>query len=132
MAQALATSSEAWPAGWCPVEHAVALLDGRWTVLVLRELFRHGPRRFRQLQQALDELSPRTLTDRLARLQAERLIQKVAVPGSPHPAYDLTGRGRSLISVFSALIEWSEEDVRREERAALMSSRQAAVPALTR
>jgi DNA-binding HxlR family transcriptional regulator len=36
----------------CPIERAVGVLDGKWTLLILRELFQ-GTRRFGELRTTL-------------------------------------------------------------------------------
>lgn len=46
MSKNLAIDSSGWPPGWCPVDHAIGLLEGRWTAPILRELFRDGSCRF--------------------------------------------------------------------------------------
>ncbi|MFC8845346.1 MULTISPECIES: winged helix-turn-helix transcriptional regulator [unclassified Micromonospora] len=52
----------------CPVAAAVRVLDGKWTVLVVRDLL-GGTRRFTELRASLVGISPKTLTDRLRALE---------------------------------------------------------------
>ena len=37
----------------CPVARTLDLIGERWTVLILRDLFLHGPRRYQDLQESL-------------------------------------------------------------------------------
>ena len=48
----------------CPVARAVGILDGKWTMLVIRDLL-GGTRRFVELRASLPGISPKTLSERL-------------------------------------------------------------------
>jgi len=90
----------------CPVERAVKVLDGRWTLLILRELF-GGTRRFGELRATLGEVSPKTLTDRLRFLEKEGVVSRVIHPEIPPKVeYSLTARGRSALPIIEALRDW--------------------------
>lgn len=112
----LEIDSTNWPSGWCPVNHAIGLLEGRWTVLILRELFRDGSCRFRELQRRLGNLSPRTLADRLKRLERDNLIRRHESSADGDGGYGLTDRGKSLAPLFAAMIDWSEKDLVASEK----------------
>ncbi len=90
----------------CPVARAVSVLDGKWTVLVIRDLLR-GTRRFGELRRSLAGISPKTLTDRLHALVDAGLVRRVMyaeIP--PRVEYSLTARGRDLEPVIEALAAW--------------------------
>ncbi len=98
----------------CLVEHALGVLDGRWTVLILRELFLGPVGRFNQLRRALGDLSPRTLSDRLRRLEEQDIVARTVTVERPvDVTYRLTARGRSLWPLLEAMMTWSLEDLRR-------------------
>jgi DNA-binding HxlR family transcriptional regulator len=90
----------------CPVARAVRVLDGKWTMLVIRDLL-GGTRRFSELRASLAGISPKTLTDRLRELEQHGLVERVIyaeIP--PRVEYSLTSRGRTLEPVISALADW--------------------------
>ncbi|GEL94087.1 hypothetical protein CCO02nite_07450 [Cellulomonas composti] len=90
----------------CPVARSVAILDGRWTMLVIRDLLR-GTRRFSELRSSLDGISPKTLTDRLRALEEHGLVERrqyAEIP--PRVEYSLTARGAELEPVIEALATW--------------------------
>lgn len=90
----------------CPVARAVAVLDGRWTMLVLRDLL-EGTRRFSELRASLTGISPKTLTDRLRALEQQGLVERryhAEIP--PRVEYSLTARGREVQPVIDALAAW--------------------------
>jgi DNA-binding HxlR family transcriptional regulator len=92
----------------CPIGRAVAVLEARWTLLVLRELFT-GVRRFGELRATLAGVSPKTLTERLRFLEDRGVVRRVIYPEIPPKVeYSLTERGRSLAPVMEALRVWGE------------------------
>lgn len=90
----------------CPVARAVRVLDGKWTMLVIRDLLQ-GTRRFSELRSSLAGISPKTLTDRLRELEQHGLVERVMyaeIP--PRVEYTLTPKGRTLEPVITALAAW--------------------------
>ena len=56
----------------CPVARALDVIGEKWSLLVLRDLFRKGPLRFQQLEEGLDGVAPNTLSARLKTLGERR------------------------------------------------------------
>lgn len=85
----------------CPIARALDAVGDRWSLLILRDLHA-GPARFADLQTGLTGIASNLLTDRLAHLTAEGLIEKVS---GPHGAmlYQLTDTGRSTRGLLFAL-----------------------------
>lgn len=93
----------------CPVARAMDVLDGKWTMLVIRDLLA-GTRRFSQLRASLAGISPKTLTDRLRVLEAHGLVTRsIYAEVPPRVEYALTDRGRALGPVVAALSVWSND-----------------------
>src|SRR5258705_7116734 len=91
----------------CPVARAMEVLDGKWTVLVIRELLA-GVRRFSALRASLPGISPKTLTDRLRMLEQHGLVRRsIFAEVPPRVEYELTVRGQALEPVLVALAAWS-------------------------
>lgn len=87
----------------CPVQRAAVALDGKWTLLVLRDLL-GGTRRYSELQRSLKGISPRLLTARLRALEAQGLLTRTAhatVP--PTTEYALSDAGRQILPVIEAM-----------------------------
>ena len=88
------------------LEAALDRVGDRWSLLVVDALL-EGPRRFGELRDALPGIAPNILTDRLRRLERERIL--VASPYSTRPPrmeYTLTGDGRDLASTLRLLAAW--------------------------
>lgn len=92
----------------CPVETTLALIHGRWKVLVIHYLL-EGTKRFGELHRALSGISHRTLAKQLREMEAARLIRrKVYREVPPKVEYSLTPLGASLQPVLAAMDAWGE------------------------
>ena len=91
----------------CPVARTLDVVGERWTILILRDLFLKGPRRFQDFQESLAGVAPNTLSARLKDLEAAGFIErKVYSEHPPRLEYRLTERGKSFGPVMRALREW--------------------------
>lgn len=104
----------------CGIRDVLDRLGDKWSVLVIVELA-NGPRRFRQLQRAIDGISQRMLTLTVRRLERDGLVLRTAYPTVPAQVdYRLTETGTSLTHLVKALADWS-----LAHRAAIGEARQA-------
>ena len=85
----------------------VALIGGRWTLILLAELAAGG-RRYQDLHDALEGISPKVLTETLRRAERDGLIRRHLDSGRMETAnlYELTDLGRSLDEPLAALGRW--------------------------
>jgi DNA-binding HxlR family transcriptional regulator len=89
-----------------PLAEALARVGDRWTLLVVEALL-PGPRRFNDLLSQIPGIAANILSDRLKRLERDRLL--VARPYSERPpraAYQLTAEGTELAGALSLLAHW--------------------------
>src|SRR4051812_16019376 len=89
-----------------PLGEAVASVGDRWVLLLVHALM-DGPRRFNDLLGDLPGIAPNILTERLRRLERERVL--VATPYSRKPprfVYELTSSGRELVGALRLLAQW--------------------------
>jgi DNA-binding HxlR family transcriptional regulator len=93
----------------CTIGAAVGIIGEKWTFLVLREAF-SGVRRFADMQRRTQ--APRQiLSDRLARLVREGLMQKVPYREEGQRSrleYRLTDKAMDLYPVLVALMQWGD------------------------
>ncbi|MFC5825993.1 winged helix-turn-helix transcriptional regulator [Nonomuraea insulae] len=98
------TRFDDWP---CSIARTVDLIGDWWTPLVMREAF-YGARRFEEFQERLG-VSRNVLTQRLERLVAEDLLQRVPYQERPtRHEYRLTDKGRDFFTVLAAMIGWGD------------------------
>lgn len=92
--------------GSCPVSRALVALDGKWTILIVRDLM-SGTKRFGELRRSLVGISPKTLTDRLRGLEEHGLVERrIFAEVPPRVEYSLTESGRTLEPVLVSLAQW--------------------------
>ncbi len=108
------TSKKPLPYGRrCPVARTLAVIGERWTIMILRDLFRDGPRKFQDFENSLEGISPNTLSDRLKTLEEHGIVvQRFYEEHPPRAEYVLTDKGRELRPVIKELREWGEKHTR--------------------
>ena len=91
----------------CGIRDVLDRVGDKWSVLVIVELA-NGPRRFRQLQHAIDGISQRMLTLTVRRLERDGLVLRTVYATVPAQVdYRLTRIGTSLTHLVKALADWS-------------------------
>ncbi len=94
---------------YCPVARALDIIGDRWTILILRDLMRHGARKFHELESSLTRISPNTLSGRLRTLEEHGIVERRLYEDHPPRAeYVLTAKGNELRPVLRALRAWGE------------------------
>src|SRR5918997_6137608 len=86
-----------------PLAAALERVGDRWSLLLIEALL-DGPRRFGELSDTVGGIAPNILTDRLRRLEGERILR--ATPYSDRPPryrYELTEEGQELAGVLRLL-----------------------------
>ena len=90
----------------CPVATAVALIGGKWKLLILRTL-KSRPWRFNELQRDLDGISQKVLTDSLRSMEEDGLITRTVYPEvPPRVEYALSDLGKSLKPILDSMVAW--------------------------
>ena len=93
----------------CPIRNVIARIGDRWSILILLTLEpAKQPMRFKEIQQAIPEISQKMLTRTLRDLEADGLVIRHAyaeVP--PRVEYELTNRARTLTPHLTALVQWA-------------------------
>src|SRR5687768_13545622 len=89
----------------CEVERLLAVIGGKWKVLILRELF-IGPKRHAALCRALPGISQKVLTSQLRELELDGAITRRSLGTKrPHVEYSLTRFGEQLRKVVLTMHE---------------------------
>ena len=89
------------------VRRAAGLLERRWTISILWASS-EGALRFNELKQAVGEIPPRTLAQRLVELEeAGVLVRQVIDARPPRVEYRLTDEGRRLTLVVDAVVSFA-------------------------
>ena len=98
----------------CPVAQTARIIGNRWTPLIVRDLA-GGCQRFSELERSLGGISPKTLSERLKRLEEAGIVARhcfAEVP--PRVEYSLTRKGHALLPVIDSMRafgrEWLADD----------------------
>jgi DNA-binding HxlR family transcriptional regulator len=97
----------------CPSQGILALIGGKWSMLVLCAL-RAGPTRTHALKRRLDGVSAKMLTQTLRELERHGIVERQdfgEVP--PRVEYRLSALGRSLSTLVVEIERWVETNYTR-------------------
>ena len=95
----------------CSIAGTLEIVGDRWTLLVLRDLFR-GLHRFDEIQRDLG-IARNILTVRLRKLRDEGIVETRPAPGprGVRDAYYLTDRGKALYPIMLAMMQFGDTHV---------------------
>lgn len=92
----------------CSARDALALISGKWVMLVLPALT-DGPLRNGELLRRIEGISQKVLTQTLRQLERHGLIERHDYREKPaHVEYRLTPIAYSLVDTLTALDRWAE------------------------
>lgn len=91
------------------IQNALRILDGRWKLLILFQLFGGKTLRFSELERSIPGISQKMLIQQLRQLEKDRVIARIVHPEvPPRVEYHLTDWGQALCPALDALLVWSE------------------------
>ena len=93
----------------CPSRDVLALIGGKWAILVLCCL-QQGPVRTGALKRAIGGISQKMLTQTLRDLERDGYVDRISHPEvPPRVEYQLTPLGQSLSGLARSLEQWVVE-----------------------
>jgi DNA-binding HxlR family transcriptional regulator len=95
---------------FCPLSKASEILEPRWTLLILSEMWA-GSTRFNDIGRGVPGLSPTLLSKRLKDLEAQGMVDRKVEPKTGHVSYRTTQKASSLEPIVHALGQWAHENV---------------------
>jgi len=100
------------------VSHTLAILEGRWKLLILFHLLDSDVKRFSELERAIPAISQKMLIQQLRQLERDGVVRRIVhhqVP--PKVEYGLTEWGQALCPALDAILVWAAERKDCEEEA---------------
>jgi DNA-binding HxlR family transcriptional regulator len=99
------------PRSPCPIAALLDIVGDRWTLLVVRDLFR-GKSRYGQFLESPEGIPTNLLADRLARLESAEIVSRRPYQQNPPRfEYTLTRKGRGLGPVLASFVAWGKRHV---------------------
>lgn len=91
----------------CPIARAAMILGSRWTAQIMREMLSHTSRRFSDIEGALPDIPPNTLSQRLKMLEESGILARdIYETHPPRAEYRLTEKGRRMGAIIQAMRNW--------------------------
>jgi DNA-binding HxlR family transcriptional regulator len=85
------------------------VLEGRWKLVILYQLFEGGTLRFSELERLIPKVTQKMLIQQLRALESDGVVRRMARPVvPPHVEYQLTPLGEQLKPALEALRDWSD------------------------
>lgn len=98
----------------CPITHACEVLEPRWTIPILTELW-GGATRFNDIRRGVGNISTALLSRRLKELVANGLIERIEDPATGQVDYIRTQRAIDLEPALDALGKWAQCNIEANE-----------------
>ena len=93
----------------CPIEFTLSLINGKWKILILKELSQE-PLRYGVIGKRIPEISSKVLISHLREMEDDGLIVREVFPEvPPRVEYSLSEKGASIFSIFVELRRWGLE-----------------------
>ena len=97
------------PAGCTAVTTTLAIIGGKWEILILYHLCA-GTQRFNELRRLLPDITQRMLTLQLRELEDDGIVHREVYPQVPPKVeYSLTEFGATLIPVIEVMDAWGKQ-----------------------
>ena len=92
----------------CPAEGIINTVSKKWAICIVSLLGSDSEGyRFNELKRTLEDISPKSLSDRLKELENEGLINRDVEPTvPPKVTYSLTKEGKDLQNALKPLVDW--------------------------
>ena len=88
-------------------EAALELIEGRWKLIIIFNLFRQRVLRFSELERAIASVSQKMLIQQLRELERDGIVRRTVYPQVPAKVeYALTEWGLAMCPALDALLEW--------------------------
>lgn len=83
--------------------NTMRIIGDMWTLMIIYNLM-DGSKRFGELLEALGNISPKTLSQRLKLLEEVRFVERHAfIEIPPRVEYSLTDKGKALLGIIEAI-----------------------------
>ena len=99
----------------CPIEFTLSLINGKWKIVILKELSQE-PLRYGIIGKRIPEISSKVLIQHLREMEDDGLIIREIFPEvPPRVEYSLSEKGASIFSIFIELRRWGLESNENEK-----------------
>jgi DNA-binding HxlR family transcriptional regulator len=94
----------------CPIRNVLERISDKWSLLILCSLGVNNKLRYKELKEAIPDISHKMLTSTLKHLEEYHLVIREAyaeIP--PRVEYSLTETGKTLMPSIQQMIDWAQQ-----------------------
>jgi DNA-binding HxlR family transcriptional regulator len=95
---------------FCPVSKACEIIEPRWTLLILCEMWQ-GSTRFNEIRRGVPGMSPTLMSKRLKELELRGIINRTEDQSTNEIHYTMTSMGNELQPIIHALGKWAHRNI---------------------
>ena len=96
----------------CPIRNVLSRVGDKWSLLVLYSLQHREPVRFKELQRQIPDISQKSLTQTLRKLEVDGFVTREVFPEvPPRVEYSLTPLALSFLPFVENMIKWATENM---------------------
>ena len=93
----------------CEKELSLAVIGGKWKMLILWHLGKEGTKRFNELKSLMPGITQRMLVNQLRELEEDLIVHREVYPVVPPKVeYSLTEHGGSLMPILESMYQWGK------------------------
>ena len=94
---------------YCEKELTLAVIGGKWKMLILWHLGKQGTKRFGELKSLMPGITQRMLVNQLRELEDDHIVHREVYPVVPPKVeYSLTEQGETLMPILDSMYEWGK------------------------
>jgi len=98
---------------FCPTSKACEVLNPRWTIQILGELW-GGSTRFNEIRRGLPGISPTLLAKRLKEMQENGLVERIEDATTGTIDYIRTDKATELDGILQGMARWAQRHIKAE------------------
>lgn len=93
----------------CEKELTLAVIGGKWKMLILWHLGKEGTKRFNELKSLMPGITQRMLVNQLRELESDFIVHREVYPVVPPKVeYSLTEQGKTLMPILESMYSWGK------------------------
>lgn len=94
----------------CEKELTLAVIGGKWKMLIMWHLGKEGTKRFNELKALIPDITHKILVNQLRELEQDLIVHREVYPVVPPKVeYSLTEQGETLMPILDAMYKWGKE-----------------------
>lgn len=96
--------------GLCPIDDIMNIISKKWALPIIGTIGNSHKMRFNKIMESLEDISPKTLADRLKEMERAGMIRReIFAEIPPRVEYSLAKDGAEVRDMMLPLMEWASK-----------------------